>query len=83
MQLAYELRPHVILMDLSMPTMDGVEATRLIMENLPDIRILVFTSLTDGERVHAAMEAGAIGCLYKDCDPADLVASLRAAARVI
>jgi DNA-binding NarL/FixJ family response regulator len=80
-EMARRLRPHVILMDLSMPTMDGVEATRLIHANLLDTRILVLTSFSDSARVRDALEAGAIGYLLKDCDPADLVASVRAAAR--
>jgi len=79
--MADRLRPHVILMDLSMPTMDGVEATRLIHASLPDIRILVLTSFSDSTRVRDALRAGAIGYLLKDCDPATLVASIRAAAR--
>ena len=80
-EMAERLRPHVILMDLSMPTMDGVEATRLIHAKLPDIRILVLTSFSDSTRVRDALQAGAIGYLLKDCDPATLVASVRAAAR--
>jgi DNA-binding NarL/FixJ family response regulator len=79
--MADRLRPHVILMDLSMPTMDGVEATRIIHASLPDIRILVLTSFSDSTRVRDALRAGAIGYLLKDCDPATLVASVRAAAR--
>ena len=80
-EMADRLRPHVILMDLSMPTMDGVEATRVIHASLPDIRILVLTSFSDATRVRDALQAGAIGYLLKDCDPATLVASVRAAAR--
>ena len=79
-EMAERLQPHVILMDLSMPTMDGVEATRLIHASLPDIRILVLTSFSDSTRVRDALRAGAIGYLLKDCDPATLVASVRAAA---
>ena len=80
-EMAGRLRPHVILMDLSMPTMDGVEATRIIHASLPDIRILVLTSFSDATRVRDALQAGAIGYLLKDCDPATLVESVRAAAR--
>jgi DNA-binding NarL/FixJ family response regulator len=79
--MAVRLRPHVILMDLSMPTMDGVEATRLIHDDLPDTRILVLTSFSDAARVRGALQAGAIGYLLKDCDPETLVESVRAAAR--
>ena len=79
--MALRLRPHVVLMDLSMPTMDGVEATRLIHDSLPEVRILVLTSFSDTARVRGALHAGAIGYLLKDCDPALLVESVRAAAR--
>jgi DNA-binding NarL/FixJ family response regulator len=80
-EMSQRLRPHVVLMDLSMPTMDGVEATRLIHASLPEIRILVLTSFSDSTRVRDALQAGAIGYLLKDCDPAVLVDSVRAAAR--
>jgi DNA-binding NarL/FixJ family response regulator len=79
--LARQLRPDVVLMDLSMPTMDGVEATRLIRDSVPETRILVLTSFSDTTRVRGAMQAGAIGYLLKDCDPSTLVAAVRSAAR--
>lgn len=75
------LGPDVVLMDLSMPVMDGVEATRLITETLPDIRVVVLTSFSDRSRVTAALEAGAVGYLLKDCEPAELLAGVRAAAK--
>src|SRR5262249_1707042 len=80
-EMAERIRPHIILMDLSMPTMDGVEATRLIHASQPDIRILVLTSFSDSTRVRDALRAGAIGYLLKDCAPATLIASVRAAAQ--
>jgi len=79
--MARRLRPDVVLMDLSMPTMDGVAATRLIRDSLPETRILVLTSFSDTTRVRNAMRAGAIGYLLKDCEPSVLVESIRAAAR--
>lgn len=79
--MARRLRPDVVLMDLSMPTMDGVEATRLIRDSVPDTRILVLTSFSDTARVRGAMHAGAIGYLLKDCAPAVLVEAIRSAAR--
>jgi DNA-binding NarL/FixJ family response regulator len=79
--LARELRPDVALMDLSMPTVDGVEATRTIHAELPEIRILILTSFSDQARVRDALRAGAIGYLLKDCAPQDLLAGIRAAAR--
>jgi DNA-binding NarL/FixJ family response regulator len=80
-EMAGRLRPRVVLMDLSMPTMDGVAATRLIRNSLPDTRILVLTSFSDTTRVRNAMRAGAIGYLLKDCDPSVLLEAIRAAAR--
>lgn len=78
---ARELRPDVILMDLSMPVMDGVAATRQIVEDLPSVQVLVLTSFSDRARVDLALGAGAIGYLLKDSEPDDLLAAVRAAAR--
>jgi DNA-binding NarL/FixJ family response regulator len=74
-------RPDVVLMDLSMPVMDGVEATRRIVAADPAVQVLVLSSFSDRNRVHDALSAGAIGYLLKDCEPADVVAGIRAAAR--
>lgn len=72
--------PHVVLMDLSMPLMDGVEATRRITAAHPEVQVLVLTSFSDGERVTAALDAGAAGYLLKDAAPDDVVAAVRAVA---
>jgi DNA-binding NarL/FixJ family response regulator len=80
-ELARETEPDVVLMDLSMPVLDGVEATRRLLAEAPGTRVLVLTSFSDRERVHDALDAGAIGYLLKDADPRDLVAAIRAAAR--
>ncbi|MCW2760991.1 MAG: two component transcriptional regulator, LuxR family [Marmoricola sp.] len=77
---AAETMPAVVLMDLSMPVIDGVEATRQILEASPDTRVVVLTSFSDRERVSEALAAGAVGYLLKDCDPADLLAAVRSAA---
>ena len=72
--------PDVVLMDLSMPVLDGVGATRKIAAECPDTRVLVLTSFSDRQRVNDALRAGAIGYLLKDCTPEELLAGVRAAA---
>ena len=73
--------PDVVLMDLSMPGMDGVTATRRISEDFPDVGVVVLTSYFDEQRVLEAMDAGAIGYVLKDTDPADLIGAIRSAAQ--
>ncbi len=72
--------PDVVLMDLSMPQLDGVEATRLILAEQPEAKIVVLTSFSDRDRVSDALAAGAVGYLLKDCEPEDLLAAVRSAA---
>lgn len=74
-------RPDVVLMDLSMPGVDGVEATRQLAALETPPRVVVLTSFSDRERILDALEAGAIGYLLKDAEPADLLRGVRAAAR--
>jgi len=66
------VHPDVILMDLVMPVMDGIEATRTIKQQIPDARILILTSFAEDERVVAAIKAGALGYLLKDSSPQEL-----------
>jgi DNA-binding NarL/FixJ family response regulator len=73
--------PDVVLMDLYMPVLDGIEATRQILEMLPQTRIVVLTSFSDRERILAALDAGAVGYLLKDSEPDELLSGIRAAAR--
>jgi DNA-binding NarL/FixJ family response regulator len=72
--------PEVVLMDLSMPVMDGVAATRALRSSYPDVRIVVLTSFSDQSRVREAIVAGAAGYVLKDCTPEELLAAIRAAA---
>jgi DNA-binding NarL/FixJ family response regulator len=73
-------RPDVVLMDLSMPVVDGVEATRRILAEHPGVKVVVLTSFSDRDRVSEALGAGAVGYQLKDCEPADLVGAVRSAA---
>ena len=75
--LAGETRPDVILMDLLMPGMDGIEATRQITGRHPQARILVLTSFAADNKVFPAIKAGALGYLLKDSSPDDLVRAIR------
>jgi DNA-binding NarL/FixJ family response regulator len=74
-------RPDVVLMDLSMPGIDGVEATRRLLTASPESKVVILTSFTEAERITAAVDAGAIGYLLKDAEPEALVAGVHAAAR--
>jgi DNA-binding NarL/FixJ family response regulator len=80
-ELAVLTGPDVVLMDLSMPRVDGVAATRQILARAPESRIVVLTSFSDGGRVLEALDAGAIGYLLKDSQTDELVRAIRAAAR--
>ncbi|HEU4977101.1 MAG TPA: response regulator transcription factor [Baekduia sp.] len=73
-------RPDVVLMDLSMPDLDGIDATRAILERRPGARVLVLTSFSERDRVLAALDAGAAGYLLKDAEPDELLRGIRAAA---
>ena len=78
---AFEQQPDVILMDIKMPGLNGIEATRHILRTSPQIKILVVTMFEDDDSVFAAMRAGARGYLLKDADQEELARAIRAVNR--
>ena len=74
-------QPDVVLMDLEMPDIDGIEATRRIRAAQPEVNVVLLTAFSDRERILAAIDAGAVGYLLKDAEPEELVRGLEAAAR--
>jgi DNA-binding NarL/FixJ family response regulator len=79
--LVREHRPDVAVMDLQMPVLDGVQATRSIVAGETGTEVLVLTSFSDHARIDAALEAGAVGYLLKDAEPEALLDGIRAVAR--
>ncbi len=80
LRLARELRPDVVLMDLLMPKMDGIEATSRIRAELPDTEVIALTSVLEDRSVVGAIKAGAIGYLLKDTQADELCRAIKAAA---
>jgi NarL family two-component system response regulator LiaR len=76
-ELAARLKPDVILLDLMLPGMDGVEATRKIMQDAPHAHVLILTSFGEDDKVFPAIRAGAQGYLLKDIQPRDLIQAIR------
>jgi len=74
-------RPHVVVMDLQMEPLDGIESTRQIRARYSEVEVVALTSFGEDERVHAALEAGASGYLLKDSDADEVSAAIRAAHR--
>ena len=81
--MAAELRPDVVLMDVRMPEMDGVAATRIIHDKYPDIKILILTTFDDDEYVEFSLQNGAIGYLLKNRPAEELIDSIKALAKGI
>ena len=77
---ALALRPHIVVMDLMMPGIDGIEATARIKAEAPEIEVIALTSFIEEARVVAAIEAGASGFLLKDAEADELAAAIRSAA---
>jgi len=74
-----EVRPDIVLMDLYMPEMDGIEATACIKKEYPNVKVLVLTSFSDQAHVLPALKAGASGYILKDVEPDQLVEAIRSA----
>ena len=73
--------PDVLLLDLSMPDLDGIAVTQALAEASPTTKVVIFTSFSDRDGIVGALDAGAVGYLLKDAEPAEIHAAIRAAAR--
>ena len=80
-RLCADRSPDVVLMDLEMPVLDGIAATKRIRASHPEVAVVVLTSFSDRERILRALDAGAVGYLLKDAEPEELARAVRAAAR--
>jgi NarL family two-component system response regulator LiaR len=81
LQLVDELLPDVVLMDIVLPNMSGIEALRTIHENYPAIQVIILSSYVDTDKVEQAIQAGAAGYLMKDVDPVELAAAIHSTRR--
>lgn len=79
-ELDAEYLPDVVLMDISMPELDGVQATRRIVDHRPDAHVVILTSFAERERIFAALDAGAVGYLLKDAEPDEIIRGVKAGA---
>ena len=83
LQRALELNPDVVVMDISMPDMNGIEAARMLREKCPAARIVMLSMHSSSEHVYRAFEAGAAGCLLKESAGAEVEAAVRASVVLI
>lgn len=74
---AQALRPHVVLMNVMMPEMDGIDAARVIRTHAPETQVLMLTVSADEDLLHKAVKSGAVGYVHKDISPEDLVRTIR------
>ena len=79
-EMAHQLQPDIVLMDLLMPVLGGVEATAIIRREMPDVEVIALTSVLEDKSVVDAVRAGAIGYLLKDTESDDLIRAIKAAA---
>jgi DNA-binding NarL/FixJ family response regulator len=78
LEMTETLRPSIVLMDVRMPVMDGVTATKMLHRSHPEIRIIMLTTFDDDEYVHQALKFGAVGYILKTASSAELISALRA-----
>ncbi len=78
-QAVENLRPNIVLMDFSLPVMDGIDATWVIKSKFPEIRVIVMTMHDVGCISEAAFKAGAFWCLHKGCSPREIIKAIRTA----
>ncbi|PWW00892.1 LuxR family two component transcriptional regulator [Paenibacillus cellulosilyticus] len=78
---ALALRPDIILMDIQMPNMTGIEASQAIIKQLPDVRIVILTTFNDPDYIYEVIRSGAVGYLLKDADVEDMLEAVRSAYR--
>ena len=75
-----ELEPDIVLMDMSMPGLDGIDATRAVLLARPSTKVIMLTSFSENARIMDALDVGAVGYLLKDAEPEDIIRALRDAA---
>jgi DNA-binding NarL/FixJ family response regulator len=80
-EVAAAVHPEVVLMDLSMPGIGGIQATKLLLEQQPEIRVIMLTSFGGHERMVEALKSGAVGYIVKDTPPAEMLRAVRRVAR--